>query len=106
MPLLAPILSALVSGLSWLFRSRLGTWIAGALAWFGLSWATHEFAVQPWIDNMTDHTRSGLPGGEWGSVLVAYMGIMKFDQACTMIASAVAAKFAIGAAKAFLVKRG
>lgn len=106
MPFLVPLLSGLVSGLAWVFRSRLGTWIAGALAWFGLSWATHEFAVEPWIDNMTQYTQGGAGGGEWGAVLVAYLGIMKFDQACTMIASAVAAKFAIGMAKAFLVKRG
>lgn len=105
MPFLAPLLSGLISGLAWVFRTRLGSWTAGALAWFGLSWATHEFAVEPWIDSMRQHMQSGVPGGEWGGVLVAYLGIMKFDQACTMIASAVAAKFAIGAAKAFLVKR-
>lgn len=106
MPFIGPLISGLLSGLAWTFRSRIGTWIAGGLAWFGLSWATHEFAVQPWIDNMMNQTRSGAGGGEWGGVLIAYLGIMKFDQACTMIASAVAAKFAIGAAQAFLVKRG
>lgn len=99
------LISQLISGLAWLFRSRLGTWVAGGLAWFGLAWATHEFAVQPWIDNMKEHTQSVGVGGDWGPVLIAYLGIMKFDQACTMIASAVAAKFAVGAAKAFLVKR-
>lgn len=104
MPVLAPLLSALVSGLAWMFRTRIGQWVAAALAWFGLSWATHEFAVEPWIDNMKDFTMTGT-GGEWGSVLIAYLGIMKFDVACTMIASAVAAKYAVGSARAFLVKK-
>lgn len=106
MPFLVPLLNSLVSGLAWVFRTRIGQWAAAALAWFGLSWATHEFAVEPWIDNMTELTQTGTSvGGEWGGVLVAYLGIMKFDVACTMIASAVAAKFAVGAAKAFLVKK-
>jgi len=99
------LISSLLSGAAWLFRSQLGTWLVAALGWFGLAWATHKFAVEPWIDNMRQHLQSGTPGGEWGSVLVAYAGLMKFDQACTMIASAVVAKFAVKAAKAFLVKR-
>lgn len=99
------LISQLVSGLAWMFRSRLGTWAAGAMAWMGIAWATHEFAVEPWIENLKEHTQSGIPGGEWGAVLVAYLGLMKFDEACTMIASAVAAKFAVNAARAVLVKR-
>lgn len=99
------LISQLISGLAWMFRTRLGTWVAGGLAWFGLSWATHRFAVEPFIEGMEEKVRATSVGGDWGPVLVAYLGIMKFDQACTMIASAVAAKFAVGAAKAFLVKR-
>ena len=40
-----------------------------------------------------------------GALVMSYAGIMKFDVACTMIASAVTAKFAVGAAKTFLTKR-
>ncbi|WP_313475568.1 DUF2523 family protein [Stutzerimonas kunmingensis] len=98
-------LSGLLSGLAGLFRSRLGTWSVEVLAWLGIAWATHEFAVEPWLDNMKDHLQGGTPGGEWGAILIAYAGLMKFDQACTMIASAVATKFAVNAARAVLVKR-
>ncbi|WP_425518276.1 DUF2523 family protein [Stenotrophomonas indicatrix] len=102
MPLL---IASLLSGLAALFRSQIGTWVVTALAWLGLAWATHEFAVQPWIDNMRAQMTGATPGGEWGSVLMAYAGLMKFDQACTMIASAVVTKFGVNAARAVLVRR-
>ncbi|MEN5264242.1 DUF2523 family protein [Stenotrophomonas sp. TWI587] len=98
-------ISALLSALAALFRSRLGTWAVEVLAWLGLAWATHQFAVEPWLNNMKNAIQGGTPGGEWGAILIAYAGLMKFDQACTMIASAVATKFAVNAARAVLVKR-
>jgi len=54
---------------------------------------------------MEQAMRAGAPGGEFGALVVAYAGIMKFDVACTMIASAVTAKFAVGAVKTVLTKR-
>lgn len=99
------LISSLLAGLAGLFRSRLGTWAVELLAWFGIAWATHEFAVEPWLENMKNNLQGGTPGGEWGAILIAYAGLMKFDQACTMIASAVATKFAVSAARAVLVKR-
>ncbi|MGF0666547.1 DUF2523 family protein [Stenotrophomonas maltophilia] len=99
------LLSTLLSGLAGLFRSKWGPWFVEAMAWLGISWATNEFLVQPWIDQMEQAMRAGAPGGEWGALVIAYAGMMKFDVACTMIASAVSAKFAVGAAKTFLTKR-
>ncbi|WP_374013972.1 DUF2523 family protein [Pseudoxanthomonas koreensis] len=106
MPFLAPILSALLTGLAWLFRNRIGQWVTAALVWMGLAWATNEFAVQPWIDSLeTSMTPGAIGGGDLAAVAIAWIGVLRFDVACTMIASAVAAKFAVGAAKAFLVRR-
>jgi len=99
------LISSLLSGLAWVFRSQLGSWIVAGMTWLGIAWATHEFAVEPWLENLRNHVGGATPGGEWGAVLVAYAGLMKFDQACTMIASAVATKFAVTAARAVLVKR-
>lgn len=99
------LISSLLSGIAWLFRSQLGTWLVAAMAWLGIAWATHEFAVEPWIENMQQQIGGGTPGGEWGAVLIAYAGLMRFDQACTMIVSAVATKFAVNAARAVLVRR-
>ncbi len=99
------LISTLLTALAALFRSKWGPWVAEVMVWLGISWATNEFLVDPWISQMEDAMRAGAPGGEWGALVVSYAGIMKFDVACTMIASAVTAKFAVGAAKTFLTKR-
>ncbi|HEL5042550.1 TPA: DUF2523 domain-containing protein [Stenotrophomonas maltophilia] len=99
------LISTLLTALAALFRSKWGPWVAEAMVWLGISWATNEFLVDPWITQMEQAMRAGAPGGEWGALVVSYAGIMKFDVACTMIASAVTAKFAVGAAKTFLTKR-
>lgn len=99
-------ISSLLSALAALFRSRIGAWFAAAMVYLGVALATHEFVVDPWIDDLTRYTNGSTVGGEWGPTLVAYAGVMKFDVACTMIASAVVAKYAVGAAKAFFVKTG
>lgn len=102
----APLVSALTSGFAWLFRNRLGQWLAAALAWMGLAWATNKFAVQPWVDAMHAHLQtSGVGGGEVGAAMIEYLGLLNFFKACSMIASAVTAKFAANAARAFLVKK-
>lgn len=99
------LISSLLTGIAALFRSKWGPWVAEVMVWLGISWATNEFLVEPWVRQMEQSMRAGAPGGELGATLMAYAGIMKFDQACTMIASAVTAKFAVGAAKTFLTKR-
>lgn len=104
MPLLAPIVSAILSGLAWLFRNRIGQWIVAALAWMGLAWATTEFAVDPWLDLLEQHV-SGVGGGQLGATALQWFGVLKFDKCCTMIASAVVTKFGMESARAFLVKR-
>jgi hypothetical protein len=103
MPLLAPLLEALLTGLAWLFRNRIGQWIMAALAWFGISWGTYHFAVQPWLNMLQSHV-TGIGGGEWGAVAAQWVGVLNFDKACTMVGSAVAAKYGLQSAKAFLVK--
>jgi len=75
------------------------------MAWLGIAWATQSFAVGPWLDNLRNNMQGGSPGGEWGALIIQYAGLMKFDQACTMLASAVTTKFALNSARAFLVKK-
>lgn len=105
-PVVAPIMGGLLSGLAWLFRNRLGQWITAAMVWMGLAWATSEFLVQPWVDELeAAMTPGAISGGDLGAVAVQWMGLLRFDDAATMIASAVVAKYATDAARAFLVKK-
>lgn len=98
------LVGSLLSGLAALFRSRIGEWFAAALLFFGLSWATHKFVVDPWLDQLQTGV-DGVGGGDLGAAAAAWFGVLQFDVACTMIASAVVAKYTSDAAKAFLVKK-
>lgn len=105
MPFFAPLISGLLTGLGWLFRNRIGQWVTGAMVWAGLAWATHEFAVEPWMD-LLEQKAGQVGSGQLAQAALQWFGLLQFDTACTMLASAVAAKFAVGQARAFLVKRG
>ena len=50
--------------------------------------------------------KGGGAGGEFGAAALAWVGVLRFDQAVTMVISAVAAKKAIQATRVFLSKKG
>lgn len=87
----------LLSGLAWLFRSQLGQFIVAAMAWLGLSFAASEFAVEPLLEALQFHVQAVGGAGPYAAAALAWFGVLKFDIACTMIASAVALKFGMGA---------
>lgn len=89
----------LLAALSRLFATRIGQWIAAAMAWLGLTWATQSAVVQPLIDEIKA-TAQGVSGPalEW-------LGYLQFDVALSMVFSALAAKYAIQAGRAFLMRR-
>lgn len=88
----------LVAGIAWLFRSQLGQFIVAAMAWIGISFAVNEFAVEPFLDALQMHVQDIGTAGPYAAVALAWFGVLKFDVACTMIGSAVAIKYATGAA--------
>lgn len=107
MPLLAPIVTAILTGLMWLFKSRIGLFIATAMAWLGINWGTMKLAVEPAIDLLTGYAQqAGSGGGELGAIATQWMGVMNFDRALTMVISAIAAKYAIMQGRLWLFKRG
>lgn len=85
-------------GLSQLFSNRLGTWIAAAMSWLGLSWGSTSYILEP-LFNQIESLFSDANG-----VALGWMGYLKIDIAITMILSAVAVRFSFQAARAFLQK--
>lgn len=100
------IISGLITGITWLFKNRIGQFITAILAFLGISLATYTFAVQPFIDQLESMANAGMGGGQFSAFALNFLGIMNFDKALTMIISAVAAKHAVGAGKVFFKKVG
>ena len=96
MPLLAPLIAAVVGAFSRLFATRLGGWIAAAMVALGLAWVTNEAVVEPAKDLALNSLRGMHNVGlQW--VLVA-----NWDKYITIVLSAYVAG---GIKRAILAKR-
>lgn len=89
-----------------LLMAKLGAMIASILLFFGLVWGTNKFAIGPAFDFLQNHmaSLSGV-GGEYGAVMFAWLGVLRFDQAVTMVLSAYTAAWTIKSAKVFLMRQ-
>lgn len=99
------IISGVASGLMWLFKNRLGQMLTGILVWFGVSMASYKLGVEPFIEQVESMAQSGGGGGQFAATAMAWLGVLKFDVALTMIISAVAAKHAVNAGRVFFKRR-
>lgn len=96
--------SGIVSGVMWLFKNKIGQMITAAFAFLGISIASYSLGVKPFLDQLENMASAGLGGGEFASVALQWLGLLNFDKALTMIMSAVAAKHAVTAGRAFFKK--
>ena len=103
--LLGWIISGITSAVMWLFKNRIGQIITAILVWAGVSIASYEFGIDPFIDALRDYAQGGAGGGEYATWALQWMGLLQFDKALTMIISAVAAHHTMNAGRAFLKRR-
>ena len=101
LPIIGPVISALV----WTFKSRIGLFIASALAWAGLTYGTQKVLIQPTLDLIEAQAASVGGQGDLGGAILGWMGVLQFDVAMTMIMSAFVTKMGVSAAKVMLLKR-
>lgn len=83
----------IVQAFMWVMRSKLGYFIAAALLWLGINITAVTVVVQPAIDMLTAMANNaGSAQGDLGAVAFQWMGVLRFDQALTMIISAYATR--------------
>jgi hypothetical protein len=104
------LLPLLLSGVMWLFRSKLGFFILMAFVWLGINFATLNLVIEPTIQQLQDFGQMADGGGgggtgeNWGALAKAWAGVMNLDKAISMIISAVVTKHAAQQARLFLTK--
>jgi hypothetical protein len=95
----------LIDGIIWMFRTRLGFFIASAMVWLGVSWGTTKLVVTPVVSALESYMApGGIGASPIGAACVSWLGVLCFDKAITMICSAYVAKQSATAARLFLVK--
>lgn len=100
---MAAIIAVLLTGLRILLMAKLGAMVARVLLFFGLTWATNEYVLDPALDQVRQYMTSG-PGGELGATAMQWIGVMELDTAVSMVLSAVVAAWGIKQARVFLSK--
>lgn len=97
-----PVVNFAMRALHWLFKSKAGLWTVGLLAWLGLSFGAHQVAVQPAIDQLEAFASQQGGSGDYATMALAWMGVLRFDQVLTILIGAVSTRAGIQAGRAFL----
>ncbi|MCR6687085.1 DUF2523 family protein [Pseudoxanthomonas sp.] len=95
-----------IRGFGWLAKSRGGLFLTTLFVWLGINLGTVKVIVEPTINQLRQFAQSGGSFGEYGPVAMQWAGMLRLDEAITMVISAVVAKHAIMAGRLFLFKRG
>lgn len=96
------IIWGIVGGIANMLRTRIGQFVALGIIWAGLSFGTNEVLVQPSLDMIEDHMTSGVGGGDFGVAMLGWLGVMRLDEAVSMIVSAYAGRKIAQAGRVFL----
>jgi hypothetical protein len=97
------VLALLTNMLRVMLFMHAGKIIVGILGFFGLEYITYHYGIAPALAWISDLMTTG-PGGEFGAACIAWMGVMQFDRAVTMLLSAWGIAQTIKSAKSFLGK--
>lgn len=101
------IIAAILSGVVYLFKNRLGLFIMSAMVWLGINFATINLVVEPAIDTLEAYANGMKQGGTGlAAAAGAWIGVMQFDKALTMVISAFATVTLIRKGRLFLFKNG
>jgi hypothetical protein len=101
------IVAGIVTGISYMYRTKLGLFIMMAMVWLGINFASLKIVLEPAIDLLLGYANGGGgSGGEYATVAWGWLGVMNFDKALTMIVSAVVTRHATMQGRLFLFRRG
>lgn len=104
---LGSLVAGFMNGLRWLFLSRLGLFLGTAFVWLGWNFATINLLITPAVEALEAYSSSQSAGSnEYAVAMFQWLGVLKFDEALSMIISAVVTKHALMKGRLFLFKRG
>lgn len=95
-----PILGALMAWFSRIMMVKAGVWVVGTLTYLGLYFGTHEYFVEPLIDQVRNIAQNNITG-----TIAEWVSFLNFDRAITMVLSAYLTAGGIAATKVALFRR-
>ncbi|MDC7805226.1 DUF2523 family protein [Luteimonas sp BLCC-B24] len=102
------LVAAIVTGITYMFKTKLGLFVMGAMLWLGINFASMTLVIGPAIDILREYanpgTISGGGAGELALTAVAWLGVLNFDRAITMVLSAIYTRHAVNSARLYLTR--
>lgn len=103
MPVFAALVPVLVNALRIMLLVHAGRVIVGLLGFFGFNFVIYRYGVQPAMDFINDLMAAG-PSGTFGATALQWMGLLRMDQAVSMVLSTFVAVQGIKQGKVLLGK--
>ena len=97
------LVAIIITAGRWLLFSYAGKIVVSILLSFGIGITTHKFLVAPFMDTISSWMLQG-PAGEFGARAVDWMGVMRLDQAVSIVCGAFLTAQTIKAGKTALSK--
>ncbi len=98
----AALLAALMHGLRIMLMAKIGAFVLKLLSFFGLAIVTNKFAIEPLLLQLQGYIAQFGATGQFGAVAVQWAGLMRFDDALSMIMSAFSTALMIKQARVML----
>ena len=84
---LGALVPILINMLRMMLFVHAGKIVVGILGFLGINFVAQRFVVDPGLDYIRSLMATG-PSGEFGAYAMQWMGILRFDQAVSMLLSA------------------
>lgn len=96
------VIALLVNMLRVMLMAKAGLFVAKVLGFFGLTFLTNEYAIEPLLAQIQGMMTGSAGGGDLGAALIAWAGVLRFDEAVSMVLSAYSTAMTIRGGKMVL----
>lgn len=98
----AAIIAAIMHALRIMLMAKIGAFVLKVLSFFGLAITVNKFAIEPLLDQLEGFISDIGQTGQFGAVAIQWAGLMRWDDALSMIVSAFTTAIMIKQARVML----
>lgn len=98
----AAIIAAIMHALRVMLMAKIGAFVVKLLAFFGIAIVTNKLAIEPLLDQLEGFISQVGQTGQFAAVAIQWAGLMRFDDALSMVLSAFSTAMMIKQARVML----
>lgn len=98
----AAIIAAIMHALRIMLMAKIGAFVLKLLSFFGLAIIANEFAIEPLLAQLEGFISEIGATGQWGALAIQWAGLMRVDEALSMLISCFTTAMMIKQARVML----